>query len=319
MDRVPALVADVGGTNVRFALVDSDGRLTDLRHFKCRRFSGPTEAVSTYLDEVAPGARPSSMAMAVACPVLEDEIRITNLEWVFSGEHMRLDLGLERMVVVNDFEALALAIPALEEGDTQAIQPGDSEALAPIAVLGPGTGLGSGGLVYSEGSWIAIAAEGGHRDLAPATEREWEVFRALQARFDHVSAERVLSGPGLVNLYDALSAPAQEGRRRLPEPEEIARLALTGDSEIASEVMQLFCAWLGAVAGDLALTLGARGGVYLGGGVLGKLGGAFDHEVFCARFRAKGRFSSYLREIPIRLITRRGATLLGAARVLQQD
>ena len=314
-DGVPRLLADVGGTNVRFALM-SNGELRDRRQLKCALFQSFAAAVEEYLGEIPDARRPRQAAVAIACPVEGDEIRMTNHVWSFSVEAIRRSLGLERLVMLNDFEALALAVPSLPADACEMIKRGAPRERGTVALMGPGTGLGTSALVYGNGSSFALACEGGHRTPAPTTEREWEVYRLLAGRYGHVSAERVLSGPGLSGLYSALAELAGSNGGREPDPAEIAEAARTRSDLIAVETLELFSAWLGAVGGDLVLTLGARGGLILGGGILPKLGAAFDREQFTRRFVAKGRFASYLGEVPVQLIVRRGVTLLGAARVL---
>ena len=309
-----SLVADIGGTHVRFGIATARGRVGDPSTFRCADYTSLTEAARAYLEE-ADGPSPRRAAFAVAAPVQGDRVRMTNHVWSFSIETVRRELALERLEVLNDFAALALALPALGDEDLTEIKAGDPARDAPLAVLGPGTGLGVAALVPAGGSWTALTTEGGHRDLAAQTEREWRIVRHLQERFEHVSVERVLSGPGLVNLYEAVSRLAGE------EPQSLTPAAIVAGAREAAppaclEATSLFSGWLGAVASDLALTLGAFGGVYLGGGVLPKMGDVFDIDRFRGRFLAKGRFREYLRPIPVFLITRPHATLLGAARAL---
>ncbi len=306
------LVGDVGGTHARFALVGADGELRGQRVLASGEFENLAEAVERYLAEV--GAPPvESAVVAVACPVAGDEIRFTNLRWVFSIAATRDRLGLTRLVLLNDFEALALALPALSGSDLELLRTGERVAGAARALIGPGTGLGVAGLVPAGDGWVAIPGEGGHRDLAPSTEREWRIYRELAGRFGHVSAERVLSGPGLVCLYEAVVA-AEGGTPERLEPAVVSARAAAGSCAASRAAAELFSGWLGAVAGDLALTLGARGGVYLGGGLLARMGIAFDRPRFAARFLAKGRFESYLAPIPVALIRHAHPALLGAAR-----
>lgn len=319
LDRVVSsgeLVVDVGGTNVRFALTTEDGGLGHAVKLKCSTFSSLTHAIESYLESVPGRPAPAAAAIAVAGAVLNDRIQMTNQVWSFSLEETKRALGLERLVVLNDFEALALAIPLLAKDALDTIKPGVPRQGAPIAVMGPGTGLGTSALILAGDFETALAAEGGHRTLAATTDREWSVIRTLAERHGHVSADRVLSGPGLGRIHWALSALEGAQPDRELEAVEIGELARQGSCPLAVEALGLFSGWLGMVAGDLVLTLGARGGVYLGGGVLPKLGRAFDRQAFNARFVAKGRMSEYLEPVPVHLILRRGATLFGAARAL---
>jgi len=248
----------------------------------------------------------------MALPVDADWVQLTNSPWAFSIEATRKALGLERLTVINDFSAQALAIPALTGKERLKIGRGKPVEGAAIGVIGPGTGLGVGGLVRVGDMWHPIASEGGHVSLAPHDEVEAAVLAQLRERFGHVSNERVLSGPGLVNLACALAAI--EGQTlRLEDPKEVSRRAKAGRCPFCRAALERFSGLLGAAAGDLALTLCAQGGVYIGGGLVKRLGDLFDARRFRASFVAKGRFEDYLRAVPTYLVTRRDPGLLGAA------
>ncbi len=311
--RHPTLVADIGGTHVRFGLETPAG-IESAITLRCADYATLTEAARAFLAQSA-GPRPRRAAFAVAGPVQGDTVRMTNHVWAFSIEGVRQELGLDRLEVLNDFAALALALPALAGDDLTEIKAGTVAEHAPKAVLGPGTGLGVAALVRAGQSWTALTTEGGHRDLAAQSEREWQIVRQLRERFEHVSVERALSGPGLVNLYEAISRLSDTEPQSLT-PAAVVAGAREGSSPACVEATQLFSSWLGAVASDLAITLGAFGGVYLGGGILPKMGPVFDADRFRERFLAKGRFRDYLRPIPVYLITLPQATLVGAARAL---
>ena len=308
------LVADIGGTHVRFGIATALGEIRGSVTYRCADYPSLTAAARAYL-ETTGEPPPSQAALAVAGPVQGDTIRMTNHLWTFSTASVRRELGLDRLEVLNDFTALALAVPALAGDDLLEVRSGTPVNQAPKAVLGPGTGLGVAALVPVGDSWTALTTEGGHRDLAAQNEREWQIVRHLRERFEHVSAERVLSGPGLVNLYEAISRLSEEEPRSLT-PAAVVAGARERSSAACVEATNLFSGWLGAVASDLALTLGAFGGIYLGGGILPKMGEVFDTDRFCERFLAKGRFRDYLRPIPVSVIVRPQATLLGAARAL---
>lgn len=310
------LVADVGGTRARFARLDARGALAQVRHLRTADCAGLAEAIESYcaLERVAPGELRAA-AIAVAAPVLGDEVELTNAGWRFSRRAVKARLGLARLVVLNDFEALALALPGIAADTVEVVQRGVAARGAPLALIGPGTGLGVSGLFAAGDRWVALRCEGGHRDLAATNEREWQIVERLAARFGHVSLERALSGPGLVNLHDAVRELAGLAPEPSP-PEEVSARALAGTCPHSAEACQLFSSWLGAAAGDLALTLGARGGVYLAGEMLSALGEAFDRRRFRARFADKGRFRAYLRAIPIRRALHPAAALLGAAAAL---
>jgi glucokinase len=316
------LVADLGGTHVRFGLVDGAGAIESMATLLADDFQGFESAARFYLNSVRPDPRPRFGAVAVAGPVSGGEVEVTNRGWRLTSAGTGAALGLEEVVLLNDFEALALALPQLDDEDVHVLhegQPGEGRAMA---VLGPGTGLGAAAAIPSCGGWIALSTETGHRDLAPLTDREWEVFRAMRERFGRVSVERALSGPGLINLWHAVGEVDGEDRSlsdldAADTPREVIDLALAGDRR-AAEVVRLFSGLLGAVAGDTALALGARGGVYMGGGLLRNMGEAFDRELFVERFLAKGRFRDYVEAIPLKLIEARAAALLGAAYALRR-
>ena len=308
-----ALLADIGGTRARFALSRAGGEPERTVVQDVGAQPGVRAALTAYLDGAGSGVRPRRAAIAVAAPVSGDRVDLTNHPWDFSRRELAAALGLDSLVVVNDFEAIARAVPHLGPGDVRTIGGGEPVPEAPVAVLGPGTGLGIALLVPTATGWTAVAGEGGHIDLAPGNEDEIVVLRALWEEFGHASIERVLSGPGLVTLCTALAA--RDGGRdgAPPAPDRIAAAVRSGDAR-ALAVTRIFSALLGAAAGDLALTAGARGGVYVAGGVVGNLGDAFDADGFRARFEAKGRFSSFMAAIPTYLITYPQPGLLGLAR-----
>jgi glucokinase len=308
-----ALIADLGGTNARFALADAGGT-RDTKILHGADYPALADAAHAYLNMVKPEVVPRQAAIDVASPVTGDQVTLTNAAWSFSIAALKKDLGLERLEVINDFTAVALAVPYLEEGDRSPIGGGTPVANEPIGVLGPGTGLGVSGLVPSGGRWAALAGEGGHVTMAAATEREASVLDRLRHRYQHVSAERVLSGMGLVNLYETLS--------QLDGVDPVARDAAavtegakTGDPHCV-EAVAMFASMLGTVAGNLALTLGSRGGVYIAGGIVPKLGGLFDGALFRERFEAKGRMRSFVVGIPTFLVTHPLPAFLGLRSVL---
>jgi glucokinase len=304
MDR---LIADIGGTNARFALAGPDGRPHDEQRLLVADFPGPVEAARAYLG----GRKVRDAVFAVATPVHSDRVALTNSPWTFSVRATREALGLDRFVAINDFTAQALAVPRLAPDERVQIGGGEPHGDA-IAVIGPGTGLGVAGLIRVRGDWHPIASEGGHVSFVAHDEREAAVLRELQRRFGHVSNERVLSGPGLVNLATALAA-LDGAEFDATDPKEVARRASTGECGFCREALERFSSLLGAAAGDLALLFCATAGVYVGGGLCKRLGGVFDAARFGAAFVAKGRFEEYLSAIPVYLVIRRDPGLLGAA------
>ena len=312
----PRLLGDIGGTNARWAWQTAPGgALQHSASYPSAQFESVQAVIEQYLkDRHLP--RPVRVAFGIATPITGDRVRMTNLHWAFSVAALQAALGVERCVVLNDFAAIAAALPALTPADSRCIGGGDAVPGAPVAVLGPGTGLGVAASVQVDsGRHITIAGEGGHVTLAAANAREARVVEQLRQRFGHASAERALSGPGLVNLYEAVCALDALPRLDL-KPADVTRQALGGGDAACAEALQLFGGFLGSVAGNLALTLGAHGGVYIGGGIVPRLGTAFDSQSFRQRFEDKGRFRGYLERIPTSIITAPAAGLYGAANAL---
>ena len=306
------LLADIGGTTVRFALQRRGRNPSSLLRVACADFRRFEDALDDFLAEC--GERPDAAGLAVAAIQGSDRIAMTNNPWEFSARALRRRYGFKRLEIVNDFAALARSVPKLRGTDIRAVGGGKAVAGESVAVIGPGTGLGVAGLVPAAPP-ILISGEGGHVTLAPANDRESEILGVLRKRFGHVSAERVLSGPGLVNLFAAICALEGEEAPRATAP-GIVRRALDGSSAFCAEALAVFCAMLGTAAADAALTLGARGGVFIGGGIVPKLGDFFAASPFRRRFESKGRFSGYLAAIPTFVIARDDAALLGLAALL---
>jgi glucokinase len=316
----PSLIADIGGTHARFAVVEPDGRIGEMEVLRCREHPGPVEAAQSFLDRLKPSAAPVTGAFAVASALDGDWVDLTNSAWSFSQDEARRRLGLERLTLVNDFTAVALSVRHLSGDDLVALGGGPSVAGAPIAVLGPGTGLGVSGLVPSpSGQWMALATEGGHVTMAAANEREASVLDWLRRRFGHVSAERVLSGPGLVNLYQALCALDGHDPVDGVAPPWVLDNAVSGGCAVCGAALELFFAMLGTVSGNLALSLGAKGGLYIAGGILPRVRQAFAASSFRSRFEDKGRFQPYLAAIPVWLIVHPEPAFAGLARLCSAD
>jgi glucokinase len=310
------IVGDIGGTNARFALVGPDGSITHVRVFAPEDYPTLGDAIAVYLKRTS--ARVTQGVLAIASPVTGDRVALTNYPWAFSIEGLRENLGFKRLRVINDFVANALAVPYLESDDRIQIGAGSPVTDATIGVIGPGTGLGVSALIQGSGGGTPIEGEGGHVTMSPADAHESAVLDLMRKRYDHVSAERVLSGQGLVNLYNAIcelgGVPAA--------PFTAAQITDAGIQEQdphAGQATAMFCAMLGTVAGNLALILGARGGVYIAGGIVPRLGAAFAQSQFRARFEAKGRLRDYLMAIPTYVIVRQFPALLGAAKLLHRS
>jgi glucokinase len=310
-----ALVGDIGATNARFALVAPDGTLTKTRVLLCDEHATIADAIATYLKE-ANGAKPVQGLLAIAATPMGDEVAMTNHPWTFSIAALRQTIGLRRLEVVNDFHAAAAAVPHLGEDQRVKVGPGAAVSETPIGVIGPGSGLGVSALVATATGPKPVPGEGGHVTMPPADARESAVLDIMRARFDHVSAERLLSGPGLVNLYNTLCELSHVPAGPLTAAQITDPQIGSGDA-CAREATAMFCAMLGTIAGNLALTLGARGGIYIAGGIVPKLGDAFAKSAFRARFEAKGRFQSYLAAIPTFVVVHPFAALLGASKLLR--
>ena len=319
-DARPArLLGDVGGTNARFAWQDSDGApLRNIATIPTADHPTLAAALAHYLHGLERAA-PPWCAIGIANPITGDRVQMTNSHWSFSIEAVRRELGFERFVVINDFTALALALPDLKADELRQLGGGAAVAGTPLGLIGPGTGLGVSGLVPSTeaGRWVALQGEGGHVTLAASNAREAAVLQVLRERFGHASAERAISGLGLEALHDALRTLDGVSTGAPLPAAEISQRALASSDPQCVEALDLFCAFLGVVAGDLALTLGARGGVYIGGGIVPRLGDAFRNSRFRAGFEDKGRFRAYLEAIPVYVIHAEvSPALLGASRAL---
>ncbi|MBS0388643.1 MAG: glucokinase [Proteobacteria bacterium] len=306
------LVADIGGTNARFGVWYRDALHAE-QVLKCADYDGPAAAASRYLQDLRAANTvpvPRIAAFAVAGPLLEDRIALTNNGWDFSAAVTRRALKLKQLIFLNDFTALALSVPQLAAAERYQVGGAAPLAGAPIAVIGPGTGLGVSGLLRADRRWLALQGEGGHVTLPAVEPREMAVVTSLHRRYKHVSAERVLCGDGLELLYRTLAELDGSAAEPLSAG-EITRRALGGEDARCRETVQLFCGWLGNVAGNLALTLGARGGVYIGGGIVPRLGEYFAVSPFRPSFEAKGRFRGFLTAIPVYVITAKYPALIG--------
>lgn len=312
MGESPRLVGDIGGTNARFALVpEGSCRPTGEQVLRCADFESLEQAIRRYLhDNGSPPVREA--ALDVATGITGDFVHLTNGPWGFSIEQTRLSLGLDSLQVINDFTALALAVPTLQPGELHQVGGGAAVAGTPIAVIGAGTGLGVSGLVCCGEGWKALQGEGGHTAFSPMSEREVGVLRWMWQRYDHVSTERLVSGMGLQNLHQALCA--LDGRPAAAlTPQQITEAALGRSDAHCREALDLFCAILGAAAANLVVSLGARAGCFIGGGIVPRLGAYFDNSPFRARFEQKGRFRGYVAAVPTLVIRAENPALRGLA------
>lgn len=314
--RPIGVVGDIGGTHSRFALVDEAGHIRHPKAYQARDHAGLSEVLATYLEDMTPGRYPTRAVLAVAGPVVDGEIEFTNIDWRISEGELVGSFAFESARLLNDFAAQALAAPVLEAADLRRLGPdlkGTNDA--PVVVLGAGTGFGVGGLARSPWGDVPIAAEGGHASFAASDAVEDQVLVGLRQKYGRVSVERILSGPGLFELYQALGQqlglPASLGDERA-----VIGADRAGDP-LVDQTLDRFCGILGSVAGDIALTYGARGGVYIAGGIGPRIADRLANGSFRERFEAKGRLSDYMREIPTALILHPYAALVGAARELK--
>lgn len=315
-----ALVADVGGTHVRFGLATGGTgetpRVKSSRQFAVADHPSLIAAARHYLAELPAGSSPGSAVLAIAGRIDGDLAEMTNHPWRIHAGECAAALGLERVALINDFGAQALAIPHLHADEQLriggAVGASYSGAAATYAVLGPGTGLGVSALLRRGGQEFVLESEGGHSAFAPKTSRQRDILAQLVERHPRVSYERLLSGNGLCNLHWALSRLEGEANPAPLQPEQVTAAALAGDKR-SREALQLFCAVLGAFAGDLVLTFGAWEGVYLSGGLVPRLITELQEGAFRSAFENKGRFSSALGRVPVHAVTHLQAGLLGAA------
>lgn len=310
----PRLVADIGGTHARLALETAQG-LSRIRTLACDDYPTLYDALQHYLRDVgSPAVRHG--AMGIATPVQGDSVHMTNHAWAFSIADLRRQLGWSTLLVLNDFTALALALPHLPSTELQTIGGAAPMPGQPMGLIGPGTGLGVSGLIPVEGAApIALAGEGGHASFAPQDANEVALWRFARERFGHVSTERIVSGPGLQLIHDWLCDRDGQPAAGLT-PAQITQRGCDASDARCAEAVAVFCAALGTAAADLALTLGARGGIYIGGGIVPRLGPCFACSPFRRRFEDKGRFRAYLESIPVSVIHSRYPALIGAAQAL---
>jgi glucokinase len=321
----PRLLADIGGTNARFALEFGPGRIGLIEVLRCADHAVLESALRAYLSlpHVAAEGAVRHAAIAIANPVVGDLVRMTNHHWEFSISAVRHNMGFATFVVVNDFTALAMALPHLGDCDKRQLGGRAPVGDEPIGLLGAGTGLGVSGLVpvpdTGDGStrWASLRSEGGHATFAPADEIEVDILQFAWREFRHVSAERLLSGAGLELIYRALCHRQGRTAEALVAA-DIMQRGLSGACPLCDEVLETFCGVMGTVAGNLALTLGAQGGIYIGGGIVPRMGERFDRSCFRNRFEDKGRLGGYLAHIPCYVITVAYPAFTGVSAILAQ-
>lgn len=324
------LAGDIGGTHARLALFPLDdggpAREPILERVRpSRAYDGPVPLVRAFLREAetryGADGRPAAACLALAGPIVGGVCRLPNLGWEVRVADLPAELGIDRTAVVNDFDALAQALPLLGPADLAELQAGEPEEGGPVALLGPGTGLGQAFLTWEGGRYRVHSSEGGHADFAPRDPLECRLLLHLSDRYGRASWERVLSGPGLVDLYgflreDGHAEERPETRRRLASEDPartISELGMAGEDPLCAAALERFVSLLGSLAGNLALTVQATGGVYVGGGIAPDILPALREGAFRRAFRDKGRMADLLESVAVRVVTEPRAALFGAA------
>ncbi|MDA7746989.1 glucokinase [Psychromonas sp.] len=312
-----AVVADVGGTNIRLAVLDTfNGEMSKLREYPCAQFITLDAALAQYFATLT--GTVTHLCIGIASAMENDFVKMLNLNWQFSKVALKEKLALEALYVINDYTAISLAVPFIEEADKIKIGTGEEVPNSVKAIFGAGTGLGVSHLIKCEEKWVSLDGEGGHTSFAPNTRQQIDVLLLLQDQFGHVSSERLLSGQGLVNIYHSLCRLAGKQPNYF-EAAEISKSAISGDCELAVQTLNFFCQAMGSFAGNLALSLDCKGGIYIAGGIVPRFIEFFKNSEFREYFETKGRFKEYLSNIPTYLITHKNPGLLGASVYLRQE
>ena len=308
------LIADIGATHSRCALLDETGRQLAVATFENARFTGLEELLDVYLGNRRASDRPKRAALGVAAPIVGDEVRMVNRPWRFSRTALQQKLELNQLIVVNDFAAVAWALPELGADDLAQIGRGTPLPGSARTTLGPGSGLGVASITPAVDDWAVVSGEGGHVTLPVSSAAEAAVIERVRNRHGHCSAERLLSGPGLVTLYETLAEIAGRPVAKITPP-DVTGLARQGEP-LATKTVAMFFSLLGVVAGNLALTVGARGGVFIAGGIVPRLLDTIERSDFREQFEAKGRYRHYMEGIPTYVITAPLPALRGLRRLL---
>lgn len=315
----PYLVADIGGTNARFAIVTTkmggEFIFEDIKILETREHASFEGALQTYLNSTS--HKPTAACIAIAGPVDGDRIKMTNLSWEFQGTAVSKQFGFEKTLLMNDFAAVAAACSQMTAEYLTLVKAGTASANGNKVVFGPGTGLGVAGLVNSNGNWLPVPTEGGHINIAASSAYEAEIINSAILKFGHVSAEMFVSGPGLINLYHAVCA-VDDAKTHTYKPSEITQKAIDGSDEHCIKTLNLFISFAGSFAGNLALTYGAKGGVYIAGGIVPRILNHLKAGSFTEKFTSKGVMSRFVEPIPVQLMTHPETAFVGAAAWLEQ-
>jgi len=311
-----ALIGDIGGTNARFAIWENDA-LHSVRVFATADYTSPEHAIGVYMADLKLQKGDIGAAcLAVAGPVDGDEFRFTNSHWRLSRKAFCQTLQVDHLLLINDFTAMALGMTRLQPDEYQLVCEGEADPARPAVVIGPGTGLGVGTLIGLRNGWMALPGEGGHVDLPVGSPREAQLRAHIEAQIGHVSAETILSGGGLLRLYQTV-CEVDGHEPSCDSPAQVTEAGLAGDP-VARETLEQFCRFLGRVAGNNVLTVGGRGGVYIVGGVIPRFLEIFMQSGFAESFADKGCMSDYFKGIPVWVVTAEFSGLLGAGVALQQ-
>lgn len=319
----PILVADIGGTNARFALITDflpEQKQFVIEHnitFPSADFGSLEAALANYLSQIKP-IEPKRACLAVAGPIKAGQVHLTNLGWHFSVDQLKAEFALSKLEVINDFAAFAYAAPYLDPQQNVTIKSGQADSDANIAVMGPGTGFGAASLVRTNQGSAVLSCEAGHISLASVNELDTQLITELRKQLPHVSVETVFSGPGISHLYQAMAAVKGVEPKNLTAA-QISELANSGECAVCDATLNQFCDWIGSVAGDLALTFGGLGGVFIGGGILPRMQSRLLASRFVERFTAKGIMSQFVSQIPVTLVVQDNIPLIGAAACLHAN
>ncbi|GLX81870.1 glucokinase [Thalassotalea eurytherma] len=317
-EKITNLVADIGGTNIRIGQVIDNRTIENIEVFQCRDFPSLADVFKHYLNNNDLDKQQLNVCLAIACPVEQDLVVMTNMPWQFSKAELKATLNLKNLLVINDYTAIAHAVPFLDDSQKVQIGAGDVVPNRPISICGPGTGLGVANVVPSESGWISLGGEGGHVDYAPIDETEIAILRFLMKKYAHVSYEQLLSGLGIEQIYQALAD--HKGIEATPlAAHEISAAAIDGSDELCQQSLNQFCKILGSFAGNLALTLSSFSGVYIAGGIVPRFIEFLKQSEFRTRFEEKGRLSPFTQNIPTFVITEAQPGLLGACAYLCQQ
>ena len=316
----PRLLADIGATHARFGLETAPGVLGRVAVLRCDDYDGIVPLLHAYFEQhlsQQSSQRINHAAFALANPISGDFIRMTNRDWQFSTDEVRRTLGLSTLLIVNDFTALAMALPGFQPKDLMQVGGGAPQTHAVSGVLGPGTGLGVSGVIPTIDGFVTLGSEGGHVNFAPSDEREFAILQFAWREWKHVSNERLISGPGMELIYRAL-AQRNGVEVQARSAADIISGALDHNDGLCLEVLECFSGMLGSAAANLAVTLGAFGGIFIGGGIVPRMGEWFANSPFRSRFEAKGRFTDYIAQIPTYVIMTPNPALYGVSAILSE-